>query len=1574
MFLRQILERKVNTNSATPTTNVMIENRSALPNYRQGENLYDMRLSCSSDDKDNNNNHSNINTEIVNKPPRRAVLSTGTVQLTPLWEHILRTRRLPEAIGLASIYNEFYERLRDPEWQVRQHALRVLVDVLVVMRADADSHMEQLTTLLVDNLGHQAPTVRKGALDCLRVYLAETSIPETVMLHILESGFDQQSQNDSYGRLSCGVLLSIPALLQSILRRPQRQIIVQHIMDRLVLRMGQLKLQEITIKVLNKLNELLGVTEFEEHMTKVGKGNAITQYLQLCKLYGVGAKAGAWRALPRETYWPIGQEVTNQLMPVMLPDRGKVIMETEIKINDDTLTMRILEADTETERLDSPMLTLPSCHKSGNSQSELSSSILQIISDSDVEELANYPSNPLTAPNTPTRALKRVTFGGEVVKMRTPDSDVPSLTGNSNSNNTVAQAHPSSEKINFTTHYTQPMPTPINSPEKAAQVLNIPLHLDIPSDNTKPLICSGNKLSTPEHNGSEGNEKQQLMSNNNLIKRQDSNLSQSLFTSAHRSPTGPVNISPKVPHKQIEVLHNLQRDPSPRLLQRNASEDSGLVNTENKLLSSASIESFVSPKTWEDLDIVGYKTIMNLRSGDWRNRLKAITELELSLQSSSTLALVLPYLESVLRTLLSSERHHEVANEKRGVLSNLISRLPLDNLEDRTLQIITGLCRQDNAGANRVCKALMQRLPAGTIVTKLTSPELLHGKSSKFRKNALQMSIFALRTSPRTCFDIKNLTAQAVHSLLNRKRRVRQAALEVLTVLAGISSGDQILAIVADVLDDNEVSSSLLAAIKSRLSRRQTTSVTGDDSVLYSVDHSNNERYGADVDWIMQGESSASPNAIRKRPRRYADKPCALNGNSLKNTPENSRPLDEILQSHSFHSPPETLANNMDSLHFPSYQFKKSNDGRMLAKACTDTDSTATTCSSGSDSFTQLTSRNLCPNRQSSRFPALKHQQLDVINSLGNAQRVPQQFGFEDRANIDVDCYPKFGSNKTKTHPNALRKLKHNCQANHMNYDSGNNKLKPFRIFEEHKSGMELRSEGIFQNEPIIAVEEIAHTEANEPLQTNDHDDGSPLSFKSFSYSQKSTASAKSNTSNEISKPPASCPSLTDNGPTDESTTIAESINELIIKDFVAKDPTMGESNLTRNESITSLHSKSESIKTQLEDGTPQLSRAQSMKSLAIEEEIEDSNSFVVVERLQHEVESAAIDLSPGKMLQDSKGHNVEPLTVANENQGSANCSNDNLFRNSRSVSLDSFYGTRKQESLDTSTTDNSSQSGSQLGNSSLSAKHSSLQQKSKTLYLLRHKRRVSPVKQAIKISQADLFPQNMTRFEKPREALLKTFDQLDSRNWEVNMAGLKSIVCLMRYHGEYLEQHMHMTSIQLTRSVRNLRSQVARAACQAAAELFAIKSKSLEVECDDLVCALLHRTADTNRFLRADATRALESMVDNVQPPKVINILTMKGAQHQNALVRTASAKLLFRLVERLGSDRVYAMNRESRDKFFIVGANLLLEGSLETRSYAKSLFQALSQHDSYQRLLLETIPPRTYRNVEKTLRNISR
>ncbi|XP_044316370.1 uncharacterized protein LOC108044736 isoform X2 [Drosophila rhopaloa] len=1686
MFFRRILERKDSaTNVPLPLTTT--ESPQLHYNSEDSESATYVSGAAGSEVKDSNNNQSGGS---VAAPPapmkvqRRVEAPIGAVQLTPLWEHILRSRRLPETICPSAMYAEFHERLQDPEWQVRQHALRVLVDVLVVMQDEADDHMErqQLIGLLVENLGHQAPTVRKGALDCLRVYLAETAIPDIVMLGILDASLSRQAQAQTgqLGRLTCGVMLSLPALLQTTLHTPQRHRIAKTTLERVVPHMDQLANQEITLKVLTKIKELLGHHEFEDIMSDLGRGDALNEYYQLCQVYGVSGKpkkrgelkTGAWRALPREQGWRNSHDIDTMDSALQIqsscPDKGKVIMETEIKINDDTVTMRLLEADTETEESDSPARRYSKdgesvCHpllSSVTSHHKLSvgAGIVQVISDSELDELQATRPGSLSEPSTPSRGPKRVTFGGEIVKMRTPDSDVASST--SYSQQSPAQANPSATILTLG----RASPTRLILPEEESPLLNYTkppsdkrttaLVVEIPLDNTKPLPppIPFNSQS-PVHQGNVFSDQPTTSPSNRkeVDGRQSPSLPSPGFRSRSTSPTGSNNISPKVPHKQIEVLHNLQRDPSPRSQRR--SEDMsapqgeghpvGGNNSASPALprrtgtaSTMSAESPATPKSWEDLDIVNFKTLMDLRSGDWRNRLMGIAQLELALSSSSNLALVQPYLDSLLRTLLSSERHFEVAELKRELLVNLISRLPLDNLEERTPQILTGLCRQGNAGANRVCKALMQRLPAGTIVAKLTSPEFLHAKSSKFRDHALQMSIFSLMTFPGTCFDINLLTAQAVYSLLNRKRRVRQAALEVLAVLADISSVKDVLAIVSEMTAGVELGPLVLEAASVRLSRLQLPIVTPDSGVLFVFNQTyqpGSRRSGADVDWICQGEGSASPNSIKRRRMRAASSQLdVLESSEVTNKKDmfhSFSQVNETLHRHSFHSPPETLDMTSPTNDFSqrlSFGAKTNNgkqslmDRRMVAKACSDTsmdgrstDSTTTTCSSGSatGSFIQLTSRtgSLFPGEKS-RFPAMNQHTDFVNNFMRSMQRSTNSYSVKGRA------YPKVSYTIPKGQQMLRKKLQHqhsftklsnggpaqgkshlwlSCQIlryhGHIYFYLGYEKSKINESQIRQQSDFSLEHLQKLDTECADAAKSVdKETErAVQPSVTavKDKTDGSPLSVRSTSYSQKSTASAKSiGSHSEVGNPLSSSAG---DGTIDaqmEGLSLeqdpVEAFGELVVADIEEAEPPVHDDPIKLNGSLNSLHSKTESIRTQLEDTTPQLSRAQSVKSLPIEEDIEGSNSFVVVEEEQHELESSPLQTTPVKQLQEKP---VDPVEVSKTENNSIDPklvqTHEGIVIHSRSISLDSLYGVRpesKQGSLDTSTstTDNTSQSGFHMGNISFSGKaqHTPLKQKSKTSYFLRAQRRVSPVKQAIKMSQAELFPQNMARFEKPREALLKTFDQLDSSNWEMNMTGLKSMVRLIRYHADTLDNQMHMTCIQLTRSVRNLRSQVARASCQAAAELFSLKSTSLQLECDDLVCGLLHRTADTNRFLRADATHALESMVDNAQPQKILNILAAKGAQHQNALVRTTSAKLLFRLVERLGSDRIYAMGRESRDKFFVVGANLLLEGSLETRSYAKSLFRALSEHHNYQRLLLEVIPPRTYRNVEKTLRSITR
>lgn len=119
---------------------------------------------------------------------------------------------------------------------------------------------------------------------------------------------------------------------------------------------------------------------------------------------------------------------------------------------------------------------------------------------------------------------------------------------------------------------------------------------------------------------------------------------------------------------------------------------------------------------------------------DWTVRSSAYCRLEKSLMNTDNFAIIQPCLDSLLRTLLSSEKHSDVADDKKRILINTISRLPLETVESRTNQILVGVCRQGGANGNQIARAMMQRMPAAVIVGRLLSEEFLHARSSRVRK------------------------------------------------------------------------------------------------------------------------------------------------------------------------------------------------------------------------------------------------------------------------------------------------------------------------------------------------------------------------------------------------------------------------------------------------------------------------------------------------------------------------------------------------------------------------------------------------------------------------------------------------------------------------------------------------------------------------------------------------------------------------------------------------------------------------------------------------------------------------
>lgn len=167
------------------------------------------------------------------------------------------------------------------------------------------------------------------------------------------------------------------------------------------------------------------------------------------------------------------------------------------------------------------------------------------------------------------------------------------------------------------------------------------------------------------------------------------------------------------------------------------------------------------------------------------------------------------------------------------------------------------------------------------------------------------------------------------------------------------------------------------------------------------------------------------------------------------------------------------------------------------------------------------------------------------------------------------------------------------------------------------------------------------------------------------------------------------------------------------------------------------------------------------------------------------------------------------------------------------------------------------------------------------------------------------------------------------------------------------------------------------------------IHNNSSIKELEELSAALFYRVADTNRFIRADSNAALDAMVDSMTPQKSISVILLKGAAHLNAVTRTSAARLLLRLTERLGPEKILALPKEMRDKLLQASAGLLTEGRLETRcvvyffpfslflmryfrSFAKQLFRIWSTHPQFTGIIHEAIPANIMRQISKTLASL--
>ncbi|XP_076303071.1 uncharacterized protein LOC143221512 isoform X2 [Lasioglossum baleicum] len=1941
--------------------------------------------------------------------PRKMTLTSPNgqpIQLTPLWEHVVRTRKFPSEVDTRLTFLEISERLRDPEWEVRQHAVRVLIDVLPTLNADTvDKVMQPVVPELVNNLGHPAPAVRKGALDALRVFLVHSRDRENTIKRILQDGLNRSEVRDSFQtNVTTGVILSVPSLLFPSSSGPSASNqLVKDATIALASRLAQVPHQEAVLKSLMKIRDAVGVDQFENYLKDYD--NKLKRNIEiLSKIYNVRSSRKPqrkktdgveksdkdldrkWEESDSDTSGIVEEEdeMNNGAMPA-----ARVVLETEIKFNEETaITMTILE------------------EKEGDSEK-----------DQDEEsgtDLRNDADNKDSSPDR-KKTPRRVHFGGEIVKLRTPDSDetesvdatpktrIP-VPVSPATNMPKTRKRPSSQPCSPQRQAEKPkraVRSMSSSPKREVYTHNAQLSpkKSILTRTSSPVVKSTEKkkkdLTNAELNEPEGSPTKGTKSedpgkldqsspsvgiNHNLVvnkwmssdEKQNEVLGSETLKNVPNSPQEPEDATrskkdtkdmkeeknlwekrqslkdkvddsdektseekvsdPKIdlffgsPVEDNEERYNREDDDNrPRYSMMDQDEASSRDNV--KVKSSSTKEGNVEGErikvdkgseksenvrgvdemerqpeepNWEELGLVDQEVLEDLHNkDDWRARVRGLERVASALRTSSALIAIEPRLGSLLHTVLGCERSCRVAAAGLAVAKVVVAGVSEEALKKRLPQLAWGLARQGGPCAAQLARLAMLRLRPALLLEELLQPRCLNARNAKIRENTLQLLIFSLVTFPSTEFKVDMVANKVAKMVRDRRRRVRQAALDTLAVLAQIYESEEVLAAGKRASEAHHDGEAMMSAIRARLARKSLPLVSADGLVMYGLQISPTVQIatGPDVDWIVAGSGSVSPGIGRSKGQiiatRSEQEKLARNGNAKGSEnpwidrpslvalgvgmrPKNDHPVvwqimpthnqnlqseDEVnvqsnqgvnadfrngegasytLTARTCSRLPATrrdsknyrniaddtldqreIATKADSripvlfardrgskiTNMESNQLRKrlkdaaestssvdSQDGNVRScgtmfrrkknqRESSTSTSYETFCSIKNLNNANTDNSNLSDNSSqeymdvtrrayhkyidkdrtarrsdsSSRFPQTNSSDSQQSSVPRNIQQ--QTFIMHDMYNSANKRQGRFQDENSfrplQTAPTPLTHSYNNSDFNHSGEEIDDTMYPQARLYRRTKDAtsqkvndVELISSDAQTSDyfPAIrantsyrrrlrslspsqlyhrqqfprmasgeahaasmydidkAVNEEEYNEKNkhflpeeryrvntierqfeddqdlsssDALENNEQDSGQdapdnredsesrsssperhdvdaafdiidapttiPNSRDTVDFIialNKRTESAiegtvpsvdddapkswSSEEEPELKRENRSCSKTSghfdfDNENRVESVCSVSDEAETRIQERINTGRHSSISVLSGERLLTSerLQQSSDILHSQLQEtraspsitsssSPKKINRSPSRSSIDIEvlkssgrssrsssvklnidfdkKETEDfdeqravssvaqceDESPLLAEQNQSRRGSKAAE-SPTIVIA-SRPHSTEASTfVENSIEADVPLNEDHEEENPHRFINDSNGSTESNESNtveEGQSKDSSSETNTEPGILKIEMVDD-LQTEPLEPVLRPRRPAASKVPRPTKRYRSN----GRGSTEKLKPAVQICFANLESAEWEIVMKGLKTLSHLTKNQPEFLDVNATPTINRLLgQQIKSLRSQVARTACMAAGDIFSSRIRGIDQDFEDIAAPLLHRTADTNRFLRADSNAALDRMIEHLPPHKTIGVIVQRGAGHQNAIVRAATARLLTSIVERIGPEHTMILPRDVRDKLLCSGAKLLLDGNLDARNHAKRMFKRLIRCEGFHKTLTEAVPDTTLRHIDKTLKTL--
>ncbi|KAL0109941.1 hypothetical protein PUN28_013527 [Cardiocondyla obscurior] len=2021
--------------------------------------------------------------------PRRRMTSAPpfgqTIQLTPLWEHVIRTRRFPSEVDTQATFVEISERLRDPEWEVRQHALRVLIDVLPTLNVDVvDKIMQPVVPELINNLGHPAPAVRKGALDTLRVYLVHSSNRENMLKNILHDGLNRpDAHNPFQTNVTTGVILSAPLLLfpSSNSPPPTKQILKEATIA-FASRLVQVPHQEAVLKSLMKIRDAVGEEEFDSYLADYD--DKFKQNIDvLNKIYNIrpskkkqekNYSQDIMKAEKKERafdkIWDSDSDTSGIVeeedeMPNAggtIPP-GRVVLETEIKFNEKTaITMTILEEKDENDSEDN----------------ERQRNEIGKYARSDMIE------DPLSADKRKTS--RRVHFGGEIVKLRTPDSDetesiettpktriplpvspatkMPEMTRRRPSSqpcsphaekrkSTRASRSASSSPKREYTHNAQLSPkksilTRTSSPliiisstaDETKNAKKARRNEEAILENKIPRVINSSQevdeISNKEESSSLGNNEQKLS------KVQD-NVSKSIQVVATETLKNTLSKDEQVTEKDVDVIDSKKTDvrqvsskqeknyatiksscpeqkkkfrenkdegieiekghlddqnnfsrrsisfpfgspvnecneridrliggdfvdddddderdvrtfgmvPDDRATtvvkcgkdlvrdgdingrkkwrnqhdrkEENASEGNGSVTC-----SSSEGEGKPQEPSWEELGLVGQEVLDDLHNkDDWRARVRGLERVASALRTSSALIAIESRLGSLLHAVLGGERSCRVAAAGLAVAKVVVAGVSEDALKKKLPQLAWGLARQGGPTAAQLTRITMLRLKPSLVLEQLLQPHCLSARNAKTRENALQLLIFSLVTFPSTEFKLETVVNRVAPMIADRRRRVRQAALDTLAVLGQIYDSEDVIEAGKRAAEGNTDSEAMVAAIRARLARKLLPLVSADGLVVYGLQISSTVQTatGPDIDWIIAGSGSVSPGTGRTRGQIIAtsrsaqgrasrnenlnncenpwiekpnlvalgvglqtktEKPTAWQilamqistGNESEIKGLNSRNVNAGVPSNanlrfeeqlrSFYTPPkhdfvgtdvkshkevsdnfdqraqnckdinevskekenavlrgesripvllparerpkitsqnreksvnlerinsntlrkqttDLLDNNRNRINLRHenvgsyaaiYQRRKrfQQEENQTLNQTFDSHSHRSSCYTKTSGITNREYSDITGSREALISDDSLHDRFVDTNKFTNenedtdcaegrrrsSSRNMQQQTLVEAYTSTHERQRKFTDRNTyrplRTAPNPSTRMYHDSQNMDLQISTDNamywpkdrkakdttaarprtetdlispNLQENGRPFSEgfansyrrrlrslspsqlrrsrqvvklasnrfHAASMYDIDKATTVNEEEYNVRNRRHFSSEEKgyhVQSSNKEESRYQEFlRSFSIGARERPKSASSSSSDVSRHDqlgrgegqeatlrnyngndnsgSSTPRSRDAGdPAFDVITQQTASHDSVDSFFTPLDSNKVEYPIEKATVLTVTDASKEwsseddmkltsrvgsisrhSNHNELIDANDENCNRSTESSSGIAEQTENNRSSArrrsIVSALSNErilsyedtatlkesLQSTALSPKRSESLYLSPNHSVHHSPISSSpTKRNSRCGSRNLAEDSRDFSeeklvasvisnedasiraleivghppIDSMTGDlpaiiiasrpHSHETVESTRNVENATPHNKINNQESTEEESSVNEERQSKDSVSEtntepgilkiepepvedveSRRRMPSKVPVRNPSRNRIPFNKRATEKLSEKskrmVQQCFTQLENKDWEVTMKGLKALSQISKQHPESLDVCAAGTIGRLLgRHIKNLRSQVARAACLAASDVFSSQIRGIDQDLDDIVGPLLNRTADTNRFLRADSNAALDQMVQHLPPHKTVGIIVLRGASHQNAIVRAATARLLSDITDRIGAEHIMIFPRDVRDKLLNAGAKLLMDGNLDARNHAKKMFRRLTRCEGFRKALMDAVPETTLRHIDKTMKTL--